>query len=292
MHASWGFVAASVLIIGALAADGDGSFTRPSNCYEAQSCCQGRNNTCKAVGPRIKQPAEPSPFCFCDSTCLELGDCCLDYEEHCKAVDCVTTKDFGTWKECSSRCGLGFKERTKDIQVQPRNGGKKCQDIKQLKSCFGMNCKVARTPHGNMEARETGKIIPAEFGSWRTNKLYNPYRDIRRNLFRHYEANAIVHRPAYCARFEITSARRSCLVRSRNNPWTKELTVGSTVCVECQELAMKKKLGVRCKGHGVFNKETSWNAMGASGCHGEWVMKTRHEECRCDPNQELSLIFL
>ena len=64
------------------------------------------------------------------------------------------------------------------------------------------------------------------------------------------------------------------------------------MCVECQELAMKKKLGVRCKGHGVFQKETTWNAMGVPGCHGEWVMKTRHDECQCDTGNELSFIFL
>ena len=42
---------------------------------------------------------------------------------------------------------------------------------------------------------ETAKIIPAMYGRWRQNKLYDPYRDIRRNLFHHYSANQIVHRP-------------------------------------------------------------------------------------------------
>jgi hypothetical protein len=32
--------------------------------------------------------------------------------------------------------------------------------------------------------------------------------------------------------------------------------------------------------------------MGVPGCHGEWVMKTRHEECQCDTSNELSFIFL
>ena len=34
---------------------------------------------------------------------------------------------------------------------------------------------------------ETGKIIPATYGPWRKDKMYNPYEDIRRNLFEHYE---------------------------------------------------------------------------------------------------------
>jgi len=43
---------------------------------------------------------------------------------------------------------------------------------------------------------ETGKIIPATYGPWRKNKLYNPYSDIRKNLFHHYSANSIIDRPA------------------------------------------------------------------------------------------------
>jgi hypothetical protein len=70
------------------------------------------------------------------------------------AVDCVTSEDFGDWKECSSKCGLGFKERERRVLVQPKNGGRKCEDVKQLQPCYGINCKVARTLHGNMaEAR-------------------------------------------------------------------------------------------------------------------------------------------
>ena len=78
----------------------------------------------------------------------------------------------------------------------------------------------------------------------------------------------------YCARYEITNARKSCQLNGAKNPWAPELKKGATVCVECQELAMKKKLGVRCKGHGVYNKETRWNAITVAGCHGDWVMKT------------------
>ena len=42
---------------------------------------------------------------------------------------------------------------------------------------------------------ETGKIIPAMYGTWRKDKKYSPYADIRRNLFFHYSSNQIVTRP-------------------------------------------------------------------------------------------------
>jgi len=44
---------------------------------------------------------------------------------------------------------------------------------------------------------EIGYIIPAVFGRWRkSNKLgYNPFRDIRRNIFKHYDSQSIIRRP-------------------------------------------------------------------------------------------------
>ena len=42
---------------------------------------------------------------------------------------------------------------------------------------------------------ETGKIIPAKFGTWRKSKLYDPYMDIRKNLFEHYEGLKHTDRP-------------------------------------------------------------------------------------------------
>ncbi len=96
---------------------------------------------------------------------------------------------------------------------------------------------------------------------------------------------------SYCAEFEITSTRRSC-----QSPllaeWAPQLTRGSTVCVECQPLAMHRKLGVRCRGHGAFMRETRWSAATVPGCHGQWMMKTRHEDCSCNKNKEESFILL
>jgi len=45
---------------------------------------------------------------------------------------------------------------------------------------------------------ETGYIIPAVFGRWRTSKKlgYNPFRDIRKNIYEHYDAKSVIRRPA------------------------------------------------------------------------------------------------
>ena len=44
---------------------------------------------------------------------------------------------------------------------------------------------------------ETAKIIPATYGPWRHDKKYNPYEDIRKNLYDHYGNRSSYHGPSY-----------------------------------------------------------------------------------------------
>jgi len=105
--------------------------------------------------------------------------------------------------------------------------------------------------------------------------------------------------------FELTEVRRSCSKasagRNKNEvdavaaDWPSRLTMGSEVCVECQSLAMRRRLGGRCRGHGVLHKETRWVVVAASrttGCHGKWVLKSRQDACQCSPESPLSFILV
>ncbi|KAH9502823.1 hypothetical protein Btru_074553 [Bulinus truncatus] len=56
----------------------------PRSCGEADMCCQGQNNTCFVFGQRVDR-SEDSARCYCDSNCLIMGDCCMDYHHHCKS---------------------------------------------------------------------------------------------------------------------------------------------------------------------------------------------------------------
>jgi len=107
----------------------------------------------------------------------------------------------------------------------------------------------------------------------------------------------------YCMQFELTAVRRSCSKSSsvgRNKDevdsgWPSRLTKGAEVCVECQSLAMRRRLGGRCRGHGVLHKETRWVVMAAArttGCHGKWVLKSRQDSCQCSPKSPLSYILV
>jgi hypothetical protein len=97
----------------------------------------------------------------------------------------------------------------------------------------------------------------------------------------------------YCAQFELTETRPSCM-KSPTIQWSKSLTKGASLCVECQALVMKdpQLSDGRCRGHGILNRETRWSAVAVPGCHGKWVMKTPHAECQCDPEQTLSFVLV
>ena len=102
--------------------------------------------------------------------------------------------------------------------------------------------------------------------------------------------------------FELSEVRRSCykasMGRNKNEvvaDWPSRLTKGAEVCVECQSLAMRRRLGGRCRGHGVLHKETRWVVMAAArttGCRGKWVLKSRQDACQCSAQSPLSFILV
>jgi len=257
-------------------------------CYDSKLCCTGKNITCRAKGPRMNSPT--SRTCFCDEECLNIGDCCRDYDQICKAQDCKVG-EWQRWSDCDTKCGWGKKQRKRSIVAEARHGGKECKDTKEVMSCYGWTCKHPRHNNGLQEVRETGKIIPAMYGTWRKNKLYDPYSDIRKNLFYHYRSNNIIQRPSYCAHFEVTRSTHSCH-KQESKDWTRMLRRGAQICVECQPYAMKSHLGERCTGHGVFGKESRFTAFTADKCHGKWRMRTKHSDCTCNTQNAQSFIFV
>ena len=67
------------------------------SCRASGLCCQSKNNTCRGgVAMAIQSTAadvdedleakkqQLAARCFCDSACLDIGDCCDDYEQACQ----------------------------------------------------------------------------------------------------------------------------------------------------------------------------------------------------------------
>jgi len=96
----------------------------------------------------------------------------------------------------------------------------------------------------------------------------------------------------YCAEYEVIDAKPGCQSPSSAAPWTRTLIKGAAACVECQSVAMRRRLGNRCRGHGVLGRLTRWNAATAPGCSGRWKMTSARRQCRCNPDSQLSFIFI
>ncbi|XP_062400157.1 thrombospondin type-1 domain-containing protein 7A [Sardina pilchardus] len=140
---------------------------------ESPNCCSGRNNECFEYTKR-------KTVCYCDTYCQKTGDCCEDYKSVCQisaAIDCVVGS-WGAWSACSSLCGGGSTERSRQVLTPPRYGGTPCPDLKQRRGCLGhaRHCK----------AREVAKILPDSF----KRNFKDPWR--RPHMLMKEEAQAMV----------------------------------------------------------------------------------------------------
>ena len=62
-----------------------------ASCAAAARCCDGKDNGCHGVVvysnslrlENLLYGKLSKKSCFCDSACVELGDCCSDYRTHC-----------------------------------------------------------------------------------------------------------------------------------------------------------------------------------------------------------------
>lgn len=111
----------------------------------------------------IKQKS--TNICYCDSDCVQLGDCCTDYRFVCRrkyftirissiffqdissfislAIDCFVS-DWSQWSECNGSQSkieqlLGVRYRNRVIIRDNENGGRKCPHLIESIACFQTN---------------------------------------------------------------------------------------------------------------------------------------------------------
>ncbi|GAV05651.1 hypothetical protein RvY_15750 [Ramazzottius varieornatus] len=256
----------------------------PLGCRDRQMCCKGRDSSCVVSEFHPNSIIEDLDTnrtirCYCDESCVTLGDCCHDLRSFCGAQDCEVTP-WSDWSQCSSACGVGKMSRRRTVLQESSNGGKACPALLQTRACFNNQCEKRH------EMREVAALLPGIFAHARD---ANETFDIRHNLRINYPKDpAEESSQEYCAHFEVTKASKRCKLEV----WTSNIKEGAQVCVDCQKGAMRKKLGYRCKGQGLLNTETRWSAMLVNGCHGKWLLKERKADCHCDVNDHNAFIFV
>ncbi|XP_076107912.1 somatomedin-B and thrombospondin type-1 domain-containing protein-like isoform X1 [Mytilus galloprovincialis] len=269
---------------------------RFQTCRDVNFCCPGRNNTCYAFGPRRDGNVNESK-CFCDDNCRAMNDCCIDHESYCeyqRGQDCVLST-WTEWSKCDSQCGKGIQKRKRHVKESAAHGGKPCGHQRQKRVCYNENCEdVQSVEYSARELREVGRILPAEFGIYRTSEVYNPLKGIRKNLpFFTDLKNEVPTVTAYCGTYKITESSSKCTNTTQaNHSWANVLKINAEVCAECQPFAMHKHFGMRCKGHGVPGKVTRWRAIDVPHCSGKWELKTIDRACTCNVHQNKDFIFI
>ncbi|BFF99980.1 uncharacterized protein DMAD_00088 [Drosophila madeirensis] len=173
------------------------------SCREAQLCCKGRDSSCvvqKDPVNAIIEDLNDKP-CYCDHACLKLGDCCVDFKDHCGVLDCQAS-DWSAWSECNKSCGSGLMTRSRQILQVAQNGGKHCPTLFQTRSCQGFRC------HGHREKkilREMALLLPDAL-SHNVNSS-----SIRRNLRTGYRGTYRQNWDhEYCVEFEVIKASKAC----------------------------------------------------------------------------------
>ena len=269
---------------------------RFQTCGDVNLCCPGRNNTCYAFGPRMDGNFNETK-CFCDDNCNAMKDCCVDHASFCdyqRGQDCELSP-WSEWSKCQSDCGKGVQKRKRHVVVSSAHGGKPCGHQRQKRVCYVEDCyNIQSVEYSARELKEVGRILPAEFGIFRTSEVYSPHKDIRKNLAYFQDLmNEVPTVTAYCGTYKITESSYKCTNTTQDHhAWANVLKAGDEVCVECQPFAMHKHFGMRCKGHGVPGKITRWRAIDVPHCNGRWELKTVERSCTCNVHKNKDFIFI
>uniref|UniRef100_A0A8C5PGB2 Spondin-like TSP1 domain-containing protein n=1 Tax=Leptobrachium leishanense TaxID=445787 RepID=A0A8C5PGB2_9ANUR len=171
---------------------------------------------------------------------------------------------WGMWSDCNSRCGIGSRERARQVTVPPRSGGNPCPDLRQRRGCYGEDASCHTS-------KEVAKILPGSF----KRDFRDPWR--RRHMMAHERT------PSYCVYFRMKHVGPGCRLQG----WSRLLVQELLVCVECQVDAVGS-VG-RCLGDGLAGTRTFWAAASLPGCQGSWVQEDLREDCTC---QLPSLLFV
>ncbi|VDO20610.1 unnamed protein product [Haemonchus placei] len=99
-----------------------------------------------SVSPQFMYLEAPPTDCYCDESCLALGDCCSDYTYVCPRRDCRVS-EWAEWEQCipdEGSCGNGIEQRVRQVIDPPARGGKECPALKEMRTCF-KQCTIRRS---------------------------------------------------------------------------------------------------------------------------------------------------
>ena len=121
-------------------------------------------------------------------------------------------------------------------------------------------------------------ILPQRSAKWRTDPLYDPYKDIRSNLFHHYHPKP-ADLTTLSSYYYIVTSDPACTF-SENN----------LICIECQTFTRRRHPGYVCPHLGKFLKRNHYKQV-HSACQGSLIRISQPLSRPC-PHSSLSYIFI
>lgn len=247
---------------------------REGGLYGDSLCCDGKDVNCRTDGYVIGTGQYGK--CYCDAACVDINDCCWDYQTACPSVDCEMS-EWSYWSGCSVQCGIGVQERRRQKIRDPVNAGEKCGETQELKACFSNYCDENEI-HGNGVAM----ILPHYYQERR--------EDPDLNLMTNFLNLDLPQYGDYCVYFKVTNMHKTGCSSNGINTWPETIRKGVITCVQCSYPANGD--GGKCYGEGQQSKKSRWTAVDVPRCRGRWKQQSIVKDCTCNTNTGLDFIFI
>ncbi|KAK6740704.1 hypothetical protein RB195_008887 [Necator americanus] len=215
----------------------------------------------------------PPTDCYCDETCVVLGDCCSDYTFVCPRRDCAVSS-WGPWENCVADdgvCGIGVQQRTRYVTQKPERGGQQCPPLKEMRTCH-TQCSKRRSLD---DITTVALLLDYRYNDTRSKMARdNIYWDLPSVHEKLKEATY------YCVKYKIGWVNRNC--------WHKQFKTrlyrGNTICAECQPEATLHRNNGRCASDLEDGEQGFWKLIGPKSCNGMWTRIGRDNNCHCSKN--------
>ena len=133
--------------------------------------------------------------------------------------------------------------------------------------------------------RDLALILPIRFAAARRSVLYNPYKDIRKNIFHHYAPIRKKNTKSRIGYYFVTEVSARC-----GYPYSH--LQGTIVCAECQYFTRHQRGKRYCNGRGKALHTSRFYDAVDTACFGKWekIYFTKHGSC--DPDSDKSFVLI
>ncbi|VDO95695.1 unnamed protein product [Heligmosomoides polygyrus] len=216
--------------------------------------------------PQFMYLEAPPTNCYCDETCVALGDCCSDYTYVCPPQDCEVS-DWYPWEGCVAdvgECGTGVEQRVRYVTHRAERGGASCPPLKEMRTCF-KQCTKRRS----LDDITTVALLV----DYRYNETRN--KTSRDNIYWDlpWIQEKLSQATNYCVQYKIGWVNRNCC----SSLFFRE----NTICAECQPMATLHRNNGRCASDLEDGEQGFWKLVGPKSCNGVWTRISRTDNCHC-----------